>query len=299
MSRLPLLAFASCLVLTSSACAFPAMADIRWEGLGAQSGKDSQPVAQGFGEEVALESAILSIVPPSAKVSVDPIVNRSAIVTWYGGRPWPDVLRAALLPIGLQLVPGDGGVWRITPSQVPVPGTLPAAGQQVVAGQPSYGYGAAATPATWRPTQPAIQQSGQFGIAAPAPTPVASQTVAPAGNFVPPPPGGHTVAIDNAGAPPVINRFCIKKDQTLREVLLAWSRQENWQDPIVKGEDGFRFTGDACFTGDFQQIALEVLGHFRVHFERSQPALAARIFTKTRQIVIAPATDLIQETAAR
>ena len=61
------------------------------------------PIAQGFGQQVPLAFAMRQIVPPGVKTSFGPGVNQAALVDWSGGRPWIEVLRAAVQPLGLHV----------------------------------------------------------------------------------------------------------------------------------------------------------------------------------------------------
>ena len=67
------------------------------------------PLAQGFGKAVPLAVAAEMIVPPGVGISVDDDVDlQGTLVDWQGGRAWPEVLRTALRPAGLQVtvIPG-------------------------------------------------------------------------------------------------------------------------------------------------------------------------------------------------
>lgn len=61
-------------------------------------------LATGFGRNVALEFAVRQVVPAAMHVEYGEAVGRQLRVSWQGGKPWPQVLHAALVPIGLRLV---------------------------------------------------------------------------------------------------------------------------------------------------------------------------------------------------
>jgi hypothetical protein len=61
-------------------------------------------VAEGFGDKVPLSFAVRQIVPKAVKVSFGPGADPTAVVDWKGGRPWNQVLRDAVAPLGLRLV---------------------------------------------------------------------------------------------------------------------------------------------------------------------------------------------------
>lgn len=60
-----------------------------------------EPVVQGFGSDLALVIALQQIVPAGYQFSFAPGVNPGSVVSWQGGKPWPEVLKAALDEQGL------------------------------------------------------------------------------------------------------------------------------------------------------------------------------------------------------
>ena len=69
------------------------------------------PVAYGFGHQVPLSFAVRQIVPKGVKVSFGQHFDAETIaVDWKGGRPWPDVLRSTLRPLGLHVTFRPGAV---------------------------------------------------------------------------------------------------------------------------------------------------------------------------------------------
>jgi hypothetical protein len=60
-----------------------------------------KPVAIGEGSNVPLRSAVLDILPPDIHPSYTDAVDPDAIISWHGGRPWDDVLREAVKPLGI------------------------------------------------------------------------------------------------------------------------------------------------------------------------------------------------------
>lgn len=61
------------------------------------------PVAYGFGRQVPLAFAMRQIVPAGVKTTFGPGVDQTALVDWSGGRPWVEVLRTAIHPLGLHV----------------------------------------------------------------------------------------------------------------------------------------------------------------------------------------------------
>ena len=61
-------------------------------------------LARGFGDDVPLDFAVKQIVPPSLRVEYGATVDRQLRVSWKGGKPWQQVLRSLVVPIGLRLV---------------------------------------------------------------------------------------------------------------------------------------------------------------------------------------------------
>ena len=65
----------------------------------------SDELVQGFGAAVLLAFACRQILPKTVHVVYAPTVDPLTPVNWTGGRPWAAVLRDALRPAGLTLVP--------------------------------------------------------------------------------------------------------------------------------------------------------------------------------------------------
>ena len=61
-------------------------------------------LATGFGRNVPLEFAVRQVVPATMHVEYGDTVDRQLRVSWQGGKPWQQVLRAVLVPIGLRVV---------------------------------------------------------------------------------------------------------------------------------------------------------------------------------------------------
>lgn len=62
------------------------------------------PAAHGFGQQVPLAFATRQIVPAGVKTTFGPGVDQAALVDWSGGRPWIEVLRAAVHPLDLHVM---------------------------------------------------------------------------------------------------------------------------------------------------------------------------------------------------
>ena len=65
-------------------------------------------LATGFGRDVPLSFAIRQVVPAHVRVVYDDGVDRSAPVSWQGGRPWNDVIRTTVETIGLHVTLSPG-----------------------------------------------------------------------------------------------------------------------------------------------------------------------------------------------
>ena len=82
------------------------------EGSGEADGGEVQPavakphflLAHGFGRGVPLAFAVRQVVPPRVQVSYGQGVDQQQAVTWSGGKPWDQVLRTAVGPLGLRVV---------------------------------------------------------------------------------------------------------------------------------------------------------------------------------------------------
>lgn len=57
----------------------------------------------GFGRNIPLGFAVRQIVPAGIRISYGRGVRPDSIVSWKGGRPWPSVLLAAVIPLGLNV----------------------------------------------------------------------------------------------------------------------------------------------------------------------------------------------------
>lgn len=67
--------------------------------------KGGSDVVRGFGASVPLAFACRQIVPAGVRVAYGPGVDAQTPVDWLGGRPWAAVLRDAVSPAGLNIVP--------------------------------------------------------------------------------------------------------------------------------------------------------------------------------------------------
>lgn len=70
----------------------------------------AKPIAQGFGNDVPLNSALRQILPDGMHAQLEPAVDPNALVSWKGGRPWDVVLRAAVAPLGITVHLTNNGV---------------------------------------------------------------------------------------------------------------------------------------------------------------------------------------------
>ncbi len=58
-------------------------------------------VINGFGTQVPLVIALREIVPASYQFAYADGLNLGTLVNWKGGKPWRDVLRSVVTPLGL------------------------------------------------------------------------------------------------------------------------------------------------------------------------------------------------------
>lgn len=92
-----------------------ALATLVAAGMSAAWGQDVPArVVDGYGRQVPLAMALRSVVPLGTPVEIDPAlpdgVERTTLVTWYGGADWRRVLADALGPAGFEYVPWGRGV---------------------------------------------------------------------------------------------------------------------------------------------------------------------------------------------
>lgn len=69
-----------------------------------------KPIAEGFGKDVPLESALRDILPVGMKSQLTAAVDPNSRVTWHGGRPWDVVLKDAVAPLGVSVRLAADGV---------------------------------------------------------------------------------------------------------------------------------------------------------------------------------------------
>jgi len=67
-------------------------------------------VAVGFGRQIPLSFAARQIVPASLPVRFTQEVDQDTLVDWSGGRPWNQVITAAVQPLHLRAVITARGV---------------------------------------------------------------------------------------------------------------------------------------------------------------------------------------------
>jgi hypothetical protein len=60
-----------------------------------------KPIAEGFGHEVPLTSALRDILPDGVRPELTAAVDPTARVNWLGGKPWDVVLQDAVKPLGV------------------------------------------------------------------------------------------------------------------------------------------------------------------------------------------------------
>jgi hypothetical protein len=75
-----------------------------------RSGITPPSVVQGFGDQIPLAFACRQILPSSVKVTYGPGADPGMIVTWKGGGTWPQVLAAAIKPLGLHMLRSGNAV---------------------------------------------------------------------------------------------------------------------------------------------------------------------------------------------
>lgn len=61
-------------------------------------------LAQGFGHDVPLVFALRQVVPTRVHIIYGPGVDEQQNVSWEGGKPWDQVLRSTIKPLGLHVV---------------------------------------------------------------------------------------------------------------------------------------------------------------------------------------------------
>lgn len=145
------IAAALALAAVLAAGAVPAMAafEIVGGGSAAPAPASGGDIVDGFARDLPVETVAAQIVPSTYRVEFAADVDRKAMASWQGGKPWRAVLSEALQPLNLSFSESAGAV---------VIGKM-AAGQAAQAGQ-------AATPAaSGAITQPTANASNQEWVA--------------------------------------------------------------------------------------------------------------------------------------
>ena len=78
------------------------------DGLTAPPARPRYRLATGFGHDVPLAFAIRQVTPAHVHVVFDQGVNRDALVSWHGGRPWNEVVRTTVTTLGLHVTLSPG-----------------------------------------------------------------------------------------------------------------------------------------------------------------------------------------------
>lgn len=92
---------ASALLLAGASLAFnEAEASFQIQGEREAAYQHDQMV-EGYGNNLPVELIVQDIVPAGYEILFDSLVDRTARTSWYGGRPWPEILVQSLQPIGL------------------------------------------------------------------------------------------------------------------------------------------------------------------------------------------------------
>lgn len=234
--------------------ALPAQAGFVWEGVDVEPTRavtDISPmqVAEGFGQDLPLPVAVAQIVPPGVPVDYAPGVQQSGTISWTGGKGWLDVLQDALRPLALN---ADYVGGRVTINSRPL----------------------AMLEHTAPQAQP--QASSITPIPVTPPAGQAPQALAMAGDL-------PISVMDEAQPVHHDGVWLVRKGSTLRQVLEEWSAAAGWQKPLwTDGAVDFPIKASATFTGDWPQVAVDLMGHF----VNAKPALRARVSKGNRIITI-------------
>jgi hypothetical protein len=68
-------------------------------------------LASGFGHDVPLGFAVRQVVPHHWHIQYGSTVDPQIKVSWQGGKPWGQVLRTFLAPLGLRMKPSGRTLW--------------------------------------------------------------------------------------------------------------------------------------------------------------------------------------------
>ena len=68
-------------------------------------------VIDGFGKKVPLVMALRQIAPASYQFAFAPGIRLGQLVSWNGGRPWPEVVQSVISPLGLTATEQNGVIY--------------------------------------------------------------------------------------------------------------------------------------------------------------------------------------------
>lgn len=69
-----------------------------------------EEVLEGFGRDIPLDLALRQIIPADRSYSLVDGVSPDIVVSWQGGRPWPEILEEMLASRGLDYRERDGQI---------------------------------------------------------------------------------------------------------------------------------------------------------------------------------------------
>lgn len=179
----------------------------------------SYTVVRGFGKGMDLATAVSIVVPPSFAVSWPAGAPRDAKVSWSGDRPWPDVLRDMLAPLGLK---ADVGLATV----------------DIARSEPAV---AAPAPAP----APVLAPVTEVAAAAPAPL------VRPAGSDVSPTAAPAAPMIDTVAGNLPSRTWHVSAGDMLWQTLERWAADAGWTVQWDNPERDYPLRADATFEGPF------------------------------------------------
>lgn len=197
----------------------------------------SNAVVRGFASQVPLALAMRQLLPVGYTFYIDQDVDTNVLVSYRGGRPWPETLKSMLAPVGLvdQI---QGTV--VTVSRVP-------------SGAPAMPI-AETTPLT-QPAPAAPRTIGQLTIPA---------------TSAPPPPQRFAAPAPLASAPmtpyAAAESWSAQRGDTLHKVLTAWCRKANVELQWLSEYD-YPLQASVSFSNGFEDAVRGLLSGF----ENAQP----------------------------
>lgn len=250
------------------------VAPVMAPSIAAVAEQSSEPVVNGFADNIPLVMALRNIVPAGYQLSYGASVNLSEKTSFNGGKPWKEVLSEVLEPVKLSYqqrgniiyvrsafaAPAPEKVAPVAAHAAPV-AVAPLGGKEAELQPPA----AVPVPVASVPMAPMPEEAApviqQVAGAEPAEVPgEALKTVEVESNQ--PPVAVAPIAVGGGSAAPVaLPKWQAQKGLSLHQVLDGWAKDAGWNVSWETDYD-YRLEANAEFTGSFPQAVEEAVNAF-------------------------------------